>query len=207
MPVHHSFLTYGASSQVPLSGEIPGVDISNHRLAPNDNKDHTLWGYGIGALPGVVANVEGHLPSIPQFETAAPALLEDSKYLGGPLPAMAALDSMYPNPWDSSDHSFNPDNVLIPDMQMQPTWSIPSFPTGITGQVPLGNRLIPRTPCSWPFCMESFARPSDLDRHIQSVHLGIKYRCYWPGCSNNCGKGYCRLEKLRPLKGQKHGFS
>jgi hypothetical protein len=64
----------------------------------------------------------------------------------------------------------------------------------------------PRTPC--PLCTESFARPSDLNRHWQSVHLGIKYHCdYWLGCPNNGGKGYCRLEKLRTHQREKHGFA
>jgi hypothetical protein len=64
----------------------------------------------------------------------------------------------------------------------------------------------PRTPC--PHCTESFARASDLNRHWQSVHLGIKYHCdYWLGCPNNGGKGYCRLEKLRTHQREKHGFA
>ncbi|PMD21161.1 hypothetical protein NA56DRAFT_645863 [Hyaloscypha hepaticicola] len=64
----------------------------------------------------------------------------------------------------------------------------------------------PRTPC--PLCSESFARPSDLNRHVQSLHLGIKYHCdFWLGCPNNGGKGYCRLEKLRTHQREKHGFA
>lgn len=63
-----------------------------------------------------------------------------------------------------------------------------------------------RTPC--PHCTESFARASDLNRHWQSVHLGIKYHCdYWLGCPNNGGKGYCRLEKLRTHQREKHRFA
>ncbi|KAF4633680.1 hypothetical protein G7Y89_g4422 [Cudoniella acicularis] len=64
-----------------------------------------------------------------------------------------------------------------------------------------------RTACSWEGCQESFARAADLQRHIESVHYGIKYHCAWFGCSNNGGKGYCRLEKLRTHQRQKHGYA
>jgi hypothetical protein len=83
------------------------------------------------------------------------------------------------------------------------------FPGMITGTAPYYlPTLVPavqRTPCS--FCAESFARPGDLDRHWQSVHLGIKHHCFWLGCHNNRGKGYCRIEKLRTHQKQKHGFA
>ncbi|CAG8952910.1 hypothetical protein HYFRA_00007624 [Hymenoscyphus fraxineus] len=63
----------------------------------------------------------------------------------------------------------------------------------------------PRTPCQ--YCMETFTRVPDLARHIQSVHMGIKHHCTYPGCPNNRGKGYCRLEKLRTHQKEKHGFA
>lgn len=65
--------------------------------------------------------------------------------------------------------------------------------------------LKPRTPCQ--YCMGTFTRASDLARHIQSVHLGIKHHCSFPSCPNNRGKGYCRLEKLRTHQKEKHGFT
>jgi hypothetical protein len=65
----------------------------------------------------------------------------------------------------------------------------------------------PRIYCAWPLCMESFARPGDLERHRQSVHLGIKHHCFWPGCHNNHGKGYVRCDKLRAHQKEKHGFA
>jgi hypothetical protein len=73
--------------------------------------------------------------------------------------------------------------------------------------IPLTTQVVQRTPCSWPSCTESFTRPSDLQRHIDAVHLGIKYHCFWIGCTNNGGKGYCRAEKLRTHQRQKHGFA
>lgn len=65
----------------------------------------------------------------------------------------------------------------------------------------------PRTSCTWFGCSESFARHTDLDRHLQAVHYGIKHHCGWPGCANNRGKGYCRLEKLRTHQKEKHGYA
>ncbi|KAH6668890.1 hypothetical protein B0J14DRAFT_703717 [Halenospora varia] len=65
----------------------------------------------------------------------------------------------------------------------------------------------PRTGCTWYGCNESFARHTDLDRHVQAVHYGIKHHCTWLGCGNNRGKGYCRLEKLRTHRKEKHGYA
>jgi len=77
---------------------------------------------------------------------------------------------------------------------------------------PANNFHLHRAQCSWPNCTESFARTTDVGRHIQSVHYGIKHHCYWieangAPCSNNRGNGYCRLEKLRSHQRQKHGFT
>jgi hypothetical protein len=83
----------------------------------------------------------------------------------------------------------------------QPNLNIPSFPFGPV------NPIQQRTPCPWIGCSESFVRSTDVQRHWDSVHLGIKHHCDWPGCPNNGGKGYCRLEKLRTHQRQKHGFS
>ena len=81
-----------------------------------------------------------------------------------------------------------------------------TFPDiGAAWYYPMQPPVRQRTPCS--LCFETFARQSDLQRHWQSVHLGIKYHCYWPGCLNNRGKGYCRVEKLRTHQREKHGFA
>jgi hypothetical protein len=65
----------------------------------------------------------------------------------------------------------------------------------------------PRVPCPWPLCCESFVRATDVERHIQSVHMGIRYHCFWTGCGNNRGNGYCRVEKLRTHQRQNHGYA
>jgi hypothetical protein len=92
---------------------------------------------------------------------------------------------------------------------------LPTFPActsdmnnfvGFTN-APFANVAPPRNYCEWSLCMESFTRVSDLERHIQSVHLGIKWHCDWFDCGNNRGNGYCRLEKLRRHQKEKHGFS
>jgi hypothetical protein len=86
--------------------------------------------------------------------------------------------------------------------QLFPNISLPMNPLLQSG---FGSNQVhfQRQPC--PSCFESFTRTSDLDRHYQSVHLQIKYHCFWPGCHNNRGKGYCRLEKLKTHQREKHG--
>ncbi|KAF8867234.1 hypothetical protein BDZ45DRAFT_734498 [Acephala macrosclerotiorum] len=54
-------------------------------------------------------------------------------------------------------------------------------------------------------CGRTFARPPDLQRHIDGVHLRIRHHCHEAGCSNNHGRGYCRLEKLRKHVLDVHG--
>jgi hypothetical protein len=92
----------------------------------------------------------------------------------------------------------------FPDVypQLFPNISLPMNPLPQSG---FGSNQVhfQRQPC--PSCFESFTRTSDLDRHYQSVHLQIKYHCFWPGCHNNRGKGYCRLEKLKTHQREKHG--
>ncbi|KUJ14422.1 uncharacterized protein LY89DRAFT_138684 [Mollisia scopiformis] len=86
-----------------------------------------------------------------------------------------------------------------------PTQMMQSQMTANFAPIPLTTQFVQRMPCSWPSCTESFTRPSDRQRHIEAVHLGIKYHCFWIGCPNNGGKGYCRAEKLKTHQRQKHG--
>jgi hypothetical protein len=37
--------------------------------------------------------------------------------------------------------------------------------------------------------------------------LRIRHHCFWPGCGNNRGKGYIRMEKLRRHQQEMHGFA
>lgn len=84
---------------------------------------------------------------------------------------------------------------------IQPIINTTSFPFGPV------NPIQQRRPCPWTGCSESFVRSSDVRRHWDSVHLGIKHHCSSIGCPNNGGKGYCRLEKLRTHQRQKHGYT
>lgn len=62
--------------------------------------------------------------------------------------------------------------------------------------------------CLWSAgCTKSFTRMGDLERHWISVHLGQKHHCTWFGCSDNQGKGFCRLEKLRKHQKDCRGFA
>ncbi|CZR65162.1 uncharacterized protein PAC_15062 [Phialocephala subalpina] len=54
-----------------------------------------------------------------------------------------------------------------------------------------------RLRCRLPGCNKVFGRLSDLERHWQSVHLGLRHHCHVRGCPNNKGKGYSRLDKLK----------
>jgi hypothetical protein len=85
--------------------------------------------------------------------------------------------------------------------------SLQTNPNMPTFALPSVSPFQQRTNCPWLGCTESFARFTDIQRHWDSVHLGIRYHCFWVGCPNNAGKGYCRLEKLRTHQRQKHGFA
>jgi hypothetical protein len=65
------------------------------------------------------------------------------------------------------------------------------YSVSLTSQSPKMNAH----PC--PSCKFSFARLSDLQRHFDNLHLHIRHHCRVPGCGNNRGRGYCRVEKLR----------
>jgi hypothetical protein len=107
-----------------------------------------------------------------------------------------------------NDHGYSGvfDQWVIPAAPLispffQPNLNMPTFTSAAI------NPIQPRTPCPWVGCSESFVRSTDVQRHWDAVHLGIKYHCFWVGCPNNGGKGYCRLEKLRTHQRQKHGLA
>jgi hypothetical protein len=128
----------------------------------------------------------------------APAIAAPQNFAGFHNPSLMPHPNniSYPNA-SLMPHHNNNINSITPPSYLPQALSNPFLPSPIP---------TPRTPC--PLCTESFARPSDLNRHWQSVHLGIKYHCdYWLGCPNNGGKGYCRLEKLRTHQREKHGFA
>ncbi|CZR52425.1 uncharacterized protein PAC_02302 [Phialocephala subalpina] len=61
--------------------------------------------------------------------------------------------------------------------------------------------------CLWSAgCTKSFARFSDLERHWYSVHLGQKLHCTFFGCSDQQGKGFSRIDKLRKHQKDNHGI-
>ncbi|KAH6712032.1 hypothetical protein BKA61DRAFT_462004, partial [Leptodontidium sp. MPI-SDFR-AT-0119] len=117
----------------------------------------------------------------------------------------AGMGMGYPNTWDGTNMYLNTPsmnysqafNYDLPSMAAYPPW-VPNthpFNLGLPMQ-PLPVQA-PRAPTFCTLCPASFTRPSDFQRHHESVHLGIKYHCFWIGCSNNRGNGYCRAEKLR----------
>lgn len=70
-------------------------------------------------------------------------------------------------------------------------------------QQPLGSK---RSFCLWDGCHKEFKRASDLDRHVQSIHLGIHSNCRIIGCSNNRGRGFSRADKLRDHEKKLHSM-
>lgn len=125
------------------------------------------------------------------------------------------LVNNYANPWIPT-HLENVDPALIPSTPpfspaaptmpgpLMPQYpSIPPLGAFFPPQAPLSIKY--RTPCT--FCMATFTRPNDLERHMQSVHLDIRHHCIFLGCANNKGKGYCRLEKLRKHQRDNHGYA
>lgn len=137
--------------------------------------------FPVNSLP--VDQYNAHTPSLPLDE-----------------PAISAQSGMHWAAGLSSDrNNFDPSSMLPFPGSSNNFNNIPGLQ--------FGYQVFQRTPCTWGMCSESFARPTDLQRHVDSVHLGIKYHCTWFGCHNNRGKGYCRLEKLRTHQREKHGVA
>lgn len=105
-----------------------------------------------------------------------------------------------------SSASFESQQSVQPQNSWDPTQAMQSQEMASFAPLPLIMQAIYRTPCSWQTCTESFTRINDLKRHIQSVHLGVRYHCYWTGCADNAGRGYARTESLRTHQRQKHGI-
>jgi hypothetical protein len=68
---------------------------------------------------------------------------------------------------------------------------------------PLGSK---HTFCLWNGCHKEFKRPSDLDRHVQSIHFSVHSNCRVIGCSNNRGHGFSRPDKLRDHEKKAHSM-
>jgi hypothetical protein len=147
-------------------------------------------------------------------ETLSQSLVNDSLSVPQSSPGLAFGPSSYPTSPPRQTYvetaaqnnmGFQSPPLMPPQMMMQPHVFSNMIFGGTTLYLPINVPATRRTPCT--HCTETFARPSDLDRHWQSVHLGIKHHCFWLGCPNNRGKGYCRLEKLRTHQRKKHGFA
>jgi hypothetical protein len=195
-------LYLGMTGHIPFGGVTP-VDSSPRFYQSQTNGGVSSFGgqsMDGGFLTGNVLltnfnNQEGHsypfanqaMGQMPMYDPVAFHGGSDQLSQGGmqslqnmPMYSNApGFPGVYPQPF--------PDNSL-------PTNPLPQQPGFGSNQI-----HFQRQPC--PSCFES----SDLDRHYQSVHLQIKHHCFWPGCHNNRGKGYCRLEKLKTHQREKHG--
>jgi hypothetical protein len=139
--------------------------------------------------------VEGNLPH--SFVNNNLSMLESIHNPDFVLPTPSAWSPQQTLSSPAADQSFMSYNNPY---QMSPQAMVPSFYPHFPIQATLQ-----RTPC--PLCPQTFTRPSDLTRHYTSVHLGIKHHCFYPGCDNNRGNGYCRAEKLRTHQRERHGIS
>jgi hypothetical protein len=133
------------------------------------------------------------------FESPLPTI--NPTNMGSWNAAQTGIDYTLPHNWGFYNPQGFPAQMTYPAM----AFNNAPYPLGFPFQLYAPPR--PRIYCIWALCMESFARPGDLERHRQSVHLGIKHHCFWPGCHNNHGKGYVRSDKLRAHQKEKHGFA
>jgi len=70
-----------------------------------------------------------------------------------------------------------------------------------------GQSSSPKCFCLWNNnCHKEFRRPSDLDRHVQSIHLEFHRDCPFAGCANNNGRGFGRRDKIRGHMKEVHGL-
>jgi hypothetical protein len=177
-----------------------------------------------GPFPWQEPELQDHFPTT-DFSTASPiskeALQEEaipSGILSDGSSGMQRLHATGLSPYSApfpqqiltspavmNNVGFHDASVISFTPVMQPHGFPNMISNGTTFYPPMTAPAAQRTLCTQ--CTETFARSSDLDRHWRSVHLGIKYHCFWPGCPNNRGKGYCRLEKLRTHQREKHGFA
>jgi hypothetical protein len=133
-----------------------------------------------GSLPPIFVNNNLNLPGT-----------VNNPGFGIPIPSAWSPPQI---PAAQSFMSYNNPYLMPPQTMLQPPLTILPSPLPIQ-----------RTPC--PLCPQTFTRPSDLTRHYTSVHLGIKHHCFYPGCDNNRGNGYCRAEKLRTHQRERHGVA
>ena len=74
-----------------------------------------------------------------------------------------------------------------------------------TGVVPTGNGR--RFTCLHPGCVRSFARSSDLKRHVGKHNSGARtHHCFENGCNYNGAKGFYRRDKLVDHQKTRHGM-
>ena len=80
----------------------------------------------------------------------------------GNIPASTNRPLIYPN---------DPIGMSIHDHQSNGTYLMHTvLPPANTMWLPAIASAIPRTPCPWPGCSESFIRSTDVDRHVGSIH-------------------------------------
>lgn len=174
-----------------------GQGQESYPLSDQRSLSHLSWTTG---LPTVnTANVQNTTPAIFNYGDNVPE--SDQLNLGLP---MTDNNLLMATGYAASDWP------IIGDMNIVPFPMAPVVPPQAFFPAPNFTISIafppPRHACPWHLgCSESFVRVSDLTRHYNSVHLGIRHHCYWVGCRNNKGKGYCRLEKLRAHQRQDHG--
>ena len=100
-----------------------------------------------------------------------------------------------------ADNTHPPFGFEMPMVPLMAGNNSPLFGSKLPTALPLPAA---RTFCT--LCPASFTRASDYPRHWDSMHLGIKHHCFYLGCGNNRGNGYCRAEKLKTHRQRVHGL-
>ncbi|CAG8977503.1 hypothetical protein HYALB_00009337 [Hymenoscyphus albidus] len=179
-PSQEAFPSFGVFQQISAEDRVAQVEsvLTAHLIDNNDS-------FPTGARVG-----------LPVYDNFAPS---PNHAIWNPFQPTHPINDSFITEYDIQPSVDNMNAVAMPLYSATPGTDFP-FPIL---QGPVTPK--PRTPCQ--YCMETFTRVPDLARHIQSVHMGIKHHCTYPGCPNNRGKGYCRLEKLRTHQKEKHGFA
>lgn len=202
---HESFIINGPTTEGPavLCPDLHQTSIARRFAVSNTPYDlPPSQGTPGSSLPTFVG-----LAVLDPSAATIPDITNTSSALDGPNELPWDVNNMYlNNPQTMQQASFS--NVIYSTDTRPPlpwtdtahlsAFGPPAFPMPV--QTPH-----PATFCN--LCPASFTRYSDYERHWQSVHLGIKHHCFWPGCSNNRGNGYCRAEKLKTHQRRVHGLA
>jgi hypothetical protein len=155
---------------------------------------------GMGLHPFQEGNINNPLtPSVyfddrfPSFLKATPNQLVENSWAAPTAPCFQPIPSMESIPTGYLQHQHS---VAISSMQA---------PVNQASTVQGPRRAVGPSSCNR--CNRTFTKPSDLERHIVSVHQAVQGRFLCPigGCIKSQGVGYTRQDKVTEHLWKKHG--